>query len=226
MTAPVCIPSSHVGVPWSPGLFSVYDIISGLFASCYSDWHEMIHHCSFVLHFLLFSDAEHLSFASCPSKWSSCPTQAQQLWSTGLVSPKHVEYSRTNHEAHVPCTVRWVLKHWVISLFFFFWDVYIYIWNITALQCCGRFCCTTSSISHKHMYTHSLLTLPPTISISPLWPSQSTELSSLCYTAASLLLPILHIVVNICQGYSLNWSPSHSPSVSTGLFSVFVKILY
>ena len=128
MTAPVYIPSSPVGGPWSPSLGSVFDIISGLFANCYSDWHEVMHHCSFVLHFLLFSAGEHLSFASCPSKRARCPTQAQQLRHTGLVAPEHVEYSWTRDQARVPCTVRWILHHWVTRLFSFisFWDACIF----------------------------------------------------------------------------------------------------
>ena len=84
------------------------------------DWHEVMHHCSFVLHFLLFSAGEHLSFPSCPSKRASCPTQAQQLWRTGLVAPKHVEYSWTRDQARVPGTVRWIFHHWVTRLFSFF----------------------------------------------------------------------------------------------------------
>ena len=120
VTAPVYIPSSPVGGPWSPSLLSIYDIISGLFANCYSDWHEMTHDCSFVLYFLLFSAGEHLSFASGPSKRASCPTQAQRLWRTGLVAPKHVEYSWTRDQVHVPGTVRWILHHWVTRLFSFF----------------------------------------------------------------------------------------------------------
>ena len=47
-----------------------------------------------------------------PSKRVSCPTQAQQLWRTGLVTPKHVEYSWTRDPAHGPCTVRWIIHHW------------------------------------------------------------------------------------------------------------------
>ena len=92
--------------------FFFYDILSG---RC-----EVMHHCSFVLHFLLFSAGEHLSFASGPSKRASCPTQAQQLWHTGLVAPKHVEYSWTRDQARVPGTVRWILHHWVTRLFIFF----------------------------------------------------------------------------------------------------------
>ena len=54
-------------------------IISGLFANCYSDWHEVMHHCSFVCISYSFALVRifHLPLAS---KRASCPTQAQQLW--------------------------------------------------------------------------------------------------------------------------------------------------
>ena len=88
-----------------------------------------MHHCSFVLHFFLFTNGEQLSFASCPSKRASFPIQPQQLWGTGMVSPKHVEYSWTRDDAWGPHTVRGILKHRVISLFIF--GMYIYVnWNV------------------------------------------------------------------------------------------------
>ena len=45
--------------------------------------------------------------------------------------------------------------------------------------------------------------------------SQSTKLSSLCCIAASHQLSTLHMVVYICQCYSLNSSHSPFPAVST-----------
>ena len=49
-------------------LFSLYFIFSGHFDNGYSDQNEVIPHCSFVFHFIIITDAECLSFGSCPSK--------------------------------------------------------------------------------------------------------------------------------------------------------------
>ena len=51
----------------------------------------------------------------------------------------------------------------------------------------------------------SCVSLPPSLSHPSMW-SQSTELLSLCYAAASHQLPILHLVVYICQCHSLTSS--------------------
>ena len=32
-----------------------------------------------------------------------------------LVSPQHVESSRTRDQTHIPCIGRWALNHWTIS---------------------------------------------------------------------------------------------------------------
>ena len=37
--------------------------------------------------------------------------QAQQLWCTGLLAPRHVGSSRTRARTHVPCIGRWILNH-------------------------------------------------------------------------------------------------------------------
>ena len=37
--------------------------------------------------------------------------QAQQLWRTGLVAPRHVGSSRTRARTRVPCIGRWILDH-------------------------------------------------------------------------------------------------------------------
>ena len=56
-----------------------------------------------------------------------------------------------------------------------------------------------------YIYPHisSLWCLPPTLPIPPLQWSQSTELISLCYAAASHQLSILHLVVFISPCHSL-----------------------
>ena len=51
------------------------------------------------------------------------------------------------------------------------------------------------------------LSLPPTLPLHPSRSSQSTELSSLCYAAASHWLTVSHKVVCIHQGYFLSPSP-------------------
>ena len=59
-----------------------------------------------------------------------------------------------------------------------------------------------------YIYPHvsSLLCLPPTLPIPPPRWSQSTQLISLCYAAASHQLSILHLVVYICQCHPLTSS--------------------
>ena len=67
------------------------------------------------------------------------------------------------------------------------------------------------------MYTYisksppSCVSLPPSLSHPSRW-SQSTELISLCYEASSHQLSILHLVVYICQCYSLTSSQFTLPS--------------
>ena len=67
------------------------------------------------------------------------------------------------------------------------------------------------------MYTYipSLLDLSPTPTppSHPSRSSQSTKLSSLCYTAGSHQLSILHMAVNIRESQSPNSSPSPYPQV-------------
>ena len=70
-------------------------------------------------------------------------------------------------------------------LFFFFLHLY---WSIIALQWCVSFCFITKWISYAYTYSPisppSCVSLPPSLS-HPSRLSQSTELISLCYAAAS-----------------------------------------
>ena len=81
------------------------------------------------------------------------------------------------------------------------------------------------------MYTYipispsSRISLPPSLSHPYRW-SQSTELISLCYAAASHQLSILHFVVYICPCYSLTSSqlPLPPPCVLKSILYVCVFI--
>ena len=76
-------------------------------------------------------------------------------------------------------------------------------------NCCVGFCYRTKWISHiyVHVSPPSRASLPPCLPFHPTRSSQSTKLSSLCHTAASGNLSILHVVVCLCQTSSPN-SPS------------------
>ena len=71
------------------------------------------------------------------------------------------------------------------------------------------FCFITKWISYMYTYIpispSSCVSLPPSLSHPSRW-SQSTQLISLCYEAASHWLSILHLVVYICPCHSLTSS--------------------
>ena len=72
------------------------------------------------------------------------------------------------------------LGTWLPSFFF--------NWRITALHCCVSFCCTIVWISYRYTYIPSLSLLPTPIPSPCSYlsrSSQSTKLSSLCYTTGS-----------------------------------------
>ena len=72
---------------------------------------------------------------------------------------------------------------------------------------CQFLLCNKVNQLYVYIYPHipSLLSFPPSLSHPSRW-SQSTELISLCYAAASPQLSILHLVVYICQCHSLTLS--------------------
>ena len=71
-------------------------------------------HCSrFLLH---STGSRHAGFSSCGTQaqqlWlAGSRAQAQQLWHTGLVAPQHVGSSQTGAQTHVPCIGRQILNH-------------------------------------------------------------------------------------------------------------------
>ena len=79
-----------------------------------------------------------------------------------------------------------------------------------------------------HISPYLLPLAPPSLSHPSRW-SQSTELISLCYAAASHWLSILHLVVYICQCYSLTLSqlplPPDRVLKSVLYFCVFIPVL-
>ena len=94
-------------------------------------------------------------------------------------------------------------------------------WIIVALQCCISFCFTTMWMSCKCTWIPSPWATPPS---HPSGSSQSTELSSLCYIAASCWLYLTHGSVSI--PVLLSQLLPHSPSlpVSTSRFSMSVSL--
>ena len=75
--------------------------------------------------------------------------------------------------------------------------LYFFNWRKLTLQCWVGFCHTTMRISHNYTYIPSLLSLPPLPPSLTSRPSQSTWLGSLCFTATSHQLFILHMIVYI-----------------------------
>ena len=97
---------------------------------------------------------------------------------------------------------------------------YFFNWSIIALQWCTCFCYRTQRISSMHTYplpleppSHPIL-FPPSRSL------QSTQLSSLCYSAASQELSVSHMVVCICHAVLSTHPPLPIPycKISTSSF--------
>ena len=117
-----------------------------------------------------------------------------------------------------------ICSFWLSLFYYFLIDLY---WSIIASQYCFSFCCTTKWISHMHtyapIYPPSWASLPPSLS-HPSRSSQSNQLISLCYAAASHQITILHSVVCICRCYS-HFAPAFpSHPVSSLCLHLYVDI--
>ena len=89
----------------------------------------------------------------------------------------------------------------------YYFFTFIFNGRIIALLCCVGSCHPPMWIGRKYTYALFLLNLPPLHTPSlPSRSSQSTELSSLCYTATCHWLSILHMVMDMFQCLSLNLS--------------------
>ena len=83
-----------------------------------------------------------------------------------------------------------------------------FYWKVIALQYCVGFCIHQhESVRGTHMSTPSWTSLPNPTPSHPARLSQSTGLSSLCYTANSHWLSAIHMVIYMFPGYALH--PSH-----------------
>ena len=84
-----------------------------------------------------------------------------------------------------------------------FMDLFYY-WSMIALQNCVSFCCTKKWISSMHIY----ILLPLGLSSphpTPLGHHRAPSWAP-CVTTASHQLSVLHMVMYVCQCYSLNSS--------------------
>ena len=103
------------------------------------------------------------------------------------------------------CLYSHLAPRFFMTIFFFYYFLIDLYWSIIASQYYASFCCTTRQISHIHTHVPisppSWASLPSSLS-HPSRSSQSTELISLCYAAASHQPTILHSLVYICQCYS------------------------
>ena len=111
------------------------------------------------------------------------------------------------------------ILYFVASLHHVFFFL-IFYW-IIVFQYCSGFCHASTWISHRYTYSPSLLNLPPMSTPSHLCRLlHSVELNSLCHTANSHWLSILHMVMYMFPCYSQFIPLSTSSTVSINLFSI------
>ena len=85
----------------------VFVAAHGLSLVAASRGYSLLRCAGFSLRWLLLLQ----STGSRPAGFSSCSTQAQLLWHTGLADPRHVGSSQTRAQTRVPCTGRWIPNH-------------------------------------------------------------------------------------------------------------------
>ena len=71
-----------------------------------------------------------LTIPASPCGAQAPDAQAQQLWLTGLVAPRHVGSSQTRARTHVPCIGRQTLNHCATREA---QSLYLLIWQLIAL---------------------------------------------------------------------------------------------
>ena len=106
------------------------------FSSCGKRGHSSLWCAGFSLWSL---GSRHMGFSSC-STWAQqlrlvgCRVQAQQLWHTGLVAPRHVGSSQTRARTHVPCIGRQTPNHFATrEAPVFIFNHHIFLLNTNAM---------------------------------------------------------------------------------------------
>ena len=93
--------------------------VRGLSLVAASGGYSSLRYACFSLRWLLLlwsTGSRHTGFHSC-STWAQqlwlagSRAQAQELWRTGLVAPRHVGSCRIRARTHVPCVGRWIPNH-------------------------------------------------------------------------------------------------------------------